>query len=67
MSQGKIIPLIAAAKREAVLTSHEEIRQLIDAIDAQIDELERQLDAKMDQIIKRIEKLEEGVVAPSSD
>jgi len=60
MSQGKIIPLIEFAKREAVLTSHEEICELIDAIDAQIDELERQLDDKIAQIIERLDKLEAG-------
>jgi len=60
MSMGKIIPLIAEAERSAKAEAEAELRELIDATDAQIDELERQLDEKLKQIIDRIEKLEGG-------
>jgi predicted nucleic acid-binding Zn-ribbon protein len=62
MSQGKIIPLIAEAELRAEAHTEAEIRELITAIDNQIDELEKQLDEKLAQIIKRIEKLEAGGV-----
>jgi len=60
MSQGKIIPLIAAAKREAETTAHAELRQLMDAIDSEIDALEAKLDQKMAEIVERLSKLEAG-------
>ena len=74
MSQGKIIPLIAAAKREAETTAHAELRQLMDAIDSEIDALQARLDAKLAEItavdkdfgerlaqaVERITKLEKG-------
>ena len=50
MSQGKIIPLIAEA----------ELRQLMDAIDSEIDALEAKLDQKMAEIVERLSKLEAG-------
>lgn len=60
MSQGKIIPLIAEAELRAEAHTEAEIRELVTAIDNQIDELERQIDAKLKQIIERIDKLEAG-------
>ena len=61
MSQGKIEPLIDAAERQAVAKSQAELRTLIDAIDAEINELQRQLDEKIEQIERRLSKLEDGV------
>jgi len=41
------------------------MRTLIDAIDAEINELQRQLDEKIEQIERRLSKLEEeGSVVP---
>jgi len=61
MSQGKIEPLIDAAERRAVTKSQAELRTLIDAIDAEINELQGQLDEKIEQIERRLSKLEDGV------
>ena len=60
MAGGKIIPLIDYAEKRANGHADAEVLQLIDAVDAQLEELERQLDVKIAQIIERIEKLEEG-------
>lgn len=60
MSQGKIEPLISAAEQRAIAHAQAELRELITAIDTQIDELEQQLDRKIEQIIARLEKLEAG-------
>jgi hypothetical protein len=64
MSQGKIEPLIDAAEKRAVAKSQAEMRTLIDAIDAEINELQRQLDEKIEQIERRLSKLEEDGVSP---
>jgi flagellar capping protein FliD len=61
MSQGKIEPLISAAERRAIANSQAELRELIDAIDAEINELQLQLDEKVEQIERRLSKLEGGV------
>jgi hypothetical protein len=60
MSQGKIVPLIAAAEQRANTKAAEDLMGLIRAIDAQIAVLERQLDEKIDQLAERISKLEQG-------
>jgi hypothetical protein len=59
MSQGKIEPLIDAAEKRAIAKSQAEMRTLIDAIDSEINELQRQLDVKIEQIEQRLKKLEE--------
>jgi HAMP domain-containing protein len=58
MSQGKIEPLISVAERRAIAKSQIELRELIDAIDAEINELQRQLDEMVEQIERRLSKLE---------
>jgi flagellar capping protein FliD len=58
MSQGKIEPLIDAAEKRAIAKSSESLRELIDAIDAEINELQLQLDEKIEQIERRLSKLE---------
>jgi DNA-binding Lrp family transcriptional regulator len=60
MAQGKIEPLIDAAEKRAIAKSQAEMRTLIDAIDTEINELQRQLDVKIEQIEQRLKKLEEG-------
>ena len=60
MSYGKIEPLIDAAERRAIANAQLELRELIDAIDAEINELQRQLDEKVEQIERRLSKLEGG-------
>lgn len=81
MAQGKIEPLIAAAEQRAKAQSEAEIHALINAIDEQINETEKQLELKFEEIrqvdrgladrlanaVERIVKLEAGVSAPSSD
>ena len=61
MSQGKIEPLIDAARKEAIEQSNAELRAFIAEIDAQLYVLERQIDEKIEQIQARLRKLEEGV------
>ena len=63
MSQGKIEPLIDAAERRAIADSQAEVRALIDAIDDEINELQRELDVKIEQIEQRLSKLEDGEVS----
>ena len=58
MSQGKIEPLIDAAERRAIAHSQAELRELIAALDEQLDEAERQVEQKIEQIQQRLSKLE---------
>jgi prefoldin subunit 5 len=60
MSQGKIIPLIADAELRVEAHTAAEIRELIDAVDAEIDALQAEIEAKLKQIIERLDKLEAG-------
>jgi len=60
MSQGKIVPLIDAAERRAIATAQAELRELITALDEQLDEAERQVEQKIEQIQQRLRKLEGG-------
>ena len=65
MSQGKIEPLIDAAEKRAIATAQAELRELIAALDEQLDEAERQVEQKIEQIQQRLSKLEEeGSVTP---
>jgi len=66
MSQGKIEPLIDAAERRAIATAQAELRELIAALDEQLDEAERQVEQKIEQIQQRLRKLEEGVTPDTS-
>jgi hypothetical protein len=61
VSQGKIEPLIDAARKQAIAQSNAELRAFIAAIDAQLYVLELQIDEKIEQIQARLRKLEEGV------
>jgi DNA repair exonuclease SbcCD ATPase subunit len=60
MSQGKIEPLIDAAEKRAIAKSQAELRELITALDEQLDEAERQIEQKIEQIQQRLSKLEGG-------
>jgi hypothetical protein len=64
MSQGKIVPLIALAQKVAEDKAATDLARLISAIDAEIDELERQLDRKIGKLAQRIAKLEEEGQTP---
>jgi uncharacterized protein YceH (UPF0502 family) len=66
MSQGKIVPLIAAAEQRAVAQADADIKALIQAIDEQVAELERQLDRKIEQLAQRVSKLEQGGATPEA-
>ena len=60
MSQGKIIPLIATAEQRAKVAAEADLRQLIEAIDDEIDALQADIDIKLKQIVERLVKLEAG-------
>jgi len=70
MAQGKIEPLIEAAENRAKERSKEDIHALINAIDEQINELEKQMELKIVQIAaaigERLDKLEKGVTPQAS-
>jgi len=58
MANMKIIPLIAASQHQAELKAEADIKTLIEAVDEEINELQAQLEMKLDQIKARLELLE---------
>jgi hypothetical protein len=67
LAQGKIVPLIAIAQKVAEDKAATELARLIAAIDAEITELERQLDQKIGKLAQRVAKLEQERVDTRSN
>jgi len=60
VSQGKIEPLIDAARKQAIAQSQTELHEMIAKLEAQLSEAEYLVEQKIEQIQARLRKLEEG-------